>query len=151
MTNAKTAFITSPRPATPAPQDEIRLNPARSAKAAIRSGEIVASETTCFMLNFNDLWLSAVPCSRNEMLFALFSESPPRITKTRGFFEAGQDPLAAASRVARIKLQAGGVIERGGPPTRGSDQKRAPTRIDASLLGVGVYRVERRLRVSSGW
>lgn len=61
-----------------------------------------------------------VPCSRNEMLFALFPESLARITETRGFFEAGQVPVAAAITRGPDQVQVGGVIEHG-VPTRGSD------------------------------
>jgi hypothetical protein len=71
----------------------MRLNPARTAKAAIRSGEIVASETTCFMLNFNDLWLSADTMLSQRDAVGPVPRIPARIAKTRGFFEAGQVPF----------------------------------------------------------
>jgi hypothetical protein len=41
---------------------------------------------------------------------ALFSESFARITETRGFFEAGQVPVAAAITRGPDQVQVGGVI-----------------------------------------
>src|SRR5262249_45175411 len=46
-----------------------------------------------------------VPCSRNETIFALFSESPAESPETGGFFEAVKFPLPQPSLLAQIKLQ----------------------------------------------